>query len=106
MADAEHDRILAARITGTATRHARHRPLTEAEHRAAVTELASLAGERADILAQAAGLEAGYHQGHPDEARHLQAAQLCIDAGADITQIPHWTRIGHQRATSAARTPT
>jgi hypothetical protein len=106
MADTEHDRILAARITGTATRHARHRPLTDAEHHAAVTELASLAGGRADLLAQTAGLEAGYHQGHPDEARHLQAAQLCIDAGANTAQIPYWTRIGHRRATNAARSPT
>jgi hypothetical protein len=35
--------------------------------------------------------------GAPDEALYLRAAQLCIDAGADQSQIPHWTREGHRR---------
>jgi hypothetical protein len=101
------DNILIARITGTARRHARHRPLTEAEHHAAVTELADIAQGRADLLARCAGTTAGFHHGEPDEAHHLQAAQLCIDAGADTTQVARWTDEGHRRAARAraARAP-
>jgi hypothetical protein len=29
-----------------------------------------------------------FYEGEPDEALNLQAAQLCIDAGADPYQIP------------------
>ena len=33
----------------------------------------------------------------PDEELYLRAAQLCIDAGADQSQIPRWTREGHRQ---------
>jgi len=52
MAATEPDCITVARITGAAHRHARLRPLTEAEHRQAVTELNEAAAGRADLLAQ------------------------------------------------------
>jgi hypothetical protein len=101
MTETSSDGILVARITGTASRHSRHRPLTEAEHHAAVTELADIAAGRSDLLAQCAGIAAGCHDGALDEARYLQVAQLCVDAGADASQIPRWTQEGHRRAAAA-----
>jgi hypothetical protein len=95
------DDILISRIKGTATRHARRRALTEAEHHAAVTELAEIAQGRADLLAYCAGTTAGFHEGDIDEAHHLQVAQLCIEAGADTTQVIRWTQEGHRRAAAA-----
>jgi len=95
------DNIVISRIMGTASRHARHRSLTEAEHHAAITELTDLAQGRADLLAYCAGTTAGFHDGDPDEGHHLRAAQLCIDAGADTTQIARWTQEGHRRAAAA-----
>ena len=101
MTDTPPDEILVAKIIGTARRHSRHRPLTEAEHHVAVTELTDLAGGRPDLLARCAGVTAGFHHGDLDEARHLQAAQLCIDAGADPGQVPRWTQEGRARAIAA-----
>lgn len=48
----EADRILIAKLTGPAKRHARWRDLTEAEHAAAVADLRELAAGRADLLAE------------------------------------------------------
>jgi hypothetical protein len=98
MAEAANDRILYARIAGAASRHARHRRLSEAEYQAAVAGLAATALGRADLLAQCAGLSIGSHEGDLDEAHYLRAAQLCIDAGADNEQIPRWILEGKRRA--------
>jgi hypothetical protein len=95
------DDIIISRIKGTASRHARHGSLTEAQHHTAITELTDVAQGRADLLAYCAGTTAGFHHGDPDEAHHLRAAQLCIDAGADTSQIAHWTQEGHRRAATA-----
>ncbi len=80
------DDAVVTRIIGAAARHARCCVLTEAEHLEAVTEIAGLAGGRADLLAQGAGIAAGFHCRWADEARYLRAAQLCIEAGADTGQ--------------------
>lgn len=96
------DRTLVARLSGTAARYASQRLLHE-QRAAAVTELAELAGGRADLLAEVAGLTAGAAAGRPDEAFHLAAAQLCVEAGADPALIPHWTSIGQQRVAEASR---
>jgi hypothetical protein len=53
------DRILVAELTGTARHHARWRELAQDEQDAAVTELRGLAGWRADLLAQVAGIFGG-----------------------------------------------
>jgi hypothetical protein len=37
-----------------------------------------------------------------DEAAHLRAAQLCVDAGADTTQVPRWAAEAQRRAIAAA----
>lgn len=92
------DETVVARIIGAAARHARRCVLTEAEHLAAVTEIAGLAGGRADLLAQGAGIAAGFHCGRADEARYLRAAQLCIEAGADTGQVQRWAEEGRRRA--------
>ena len=91
------DLTVIARLAGTARRHARRAALTPDQHHAAVTELADIAAGRADLLAQCAGLAVGTHAGGPDEELYLRAAQLCIDAGADQSQIPRWTREGHRQ---------
>jgi len=102
MAVTERDRIIVAQLAGTARRYARGRELTDAEHDRAVAELVEVASGRPDLLAECAGLAAGFHQGDPDEAAHLQAAQLCIDAGADRELIPGWAEIGRYRAAARA----
>ena len=96
------DLTVIAQLAGISRRHARRAALTADQHHAAVTELADTAAGRADLLAQCAGLAVGCHAGGPDEDMYLRAAQLCIDAGADQSQIPRWTREGHRRGAAGA----
>ncbi|HEY7360926.1 MAG TPA: hypothetical protein VH642_08960 [Streptosporangiaceae bacterium] len=98
MASSKRDRALLAEITGVARRLARGRPLSGAEQQEAAATLSQVAQGRADLLAESAGLAIGAHEGGRDEARHLQAAQLCIDAGADLSLIPQWVEEGRRRA--------
>ena len=101
MASGESDRVVVAKITGIAVRHARRRALTTAEQDAAVAELLEAAAGRGDLLAQCAGLAVGCHEGDLDEPRYLLAAQMCINAGADTGLIPHWIEEGRRRARTA-----
>jgi hypothetical protein len=101
MATSKRDRALLAEITGVARRLARGRQLTGAEQQEAAAALSQVAQGRADLLSESAGLAIGAHEGNPDEARYLQAAQLCIDAGADLTTIPDWIEEGRRRAGAA-----
>lgn len=95
----KQDRILSAQIAGAASRHARIRGTLTAEARAAaVAELAELAAGRSDLLARFAGMEVGLHEGALDEDRRVLAAQLCIEAGAEQSQIPRWIEEGRRRA--------
>ena len=57
------DSILVAQLSETARHLARWRELTQDEQTAAVTELRELAGERADLLAQVAGIFEGTSDG-------------------------------------------
>ena len=98
MASSKRDKALLAEITGVARRLARGRSLSEAEQQEAAATLSQVAQGRADLLAEAAGLAIGSQEGGRDEARHLQAAQLCIDAGADLSLIPQWVEEGNRRA--------
>ena len=77
------DRILIARLTGIARRHARLGELTADGEAAAVAELRELTAGRADLLAEVAGIEAGATEGEHDEAWGRQASRLCRLAGAD-----------------------
>jgi hypothetical protein len=99
------DRILVARIQGTARRHARWHELTEAEHATAVGELRELAAGRADLLAHVSGILEGFSEGKLDEPLARQAAGLCRAAGADEAAIPDWIEEGRRRAAAAGLPP-
>jgi len=98
------DRLLVAQLTGEARHHARWRELTAAEEAAAVTALRELAGGRADLLAEVAGIMEGASEGEPHEPIARQAAALCRKAGADPEAIPAWIEEGRCRR-AAARMP-
>ena len=101
---ADPDRLLVAEITGEARHRAGWRPLTE-EEAAALAELRALAGGRADLLAQVAGIFEGTSEGEPDEPLARSAARLCRLAGADTDAIPAWVEEGRRRSANARRPP-
>ena len=70
-----------------------------------MTELRALAGGRADLLAEVAGIFEGASDGELDEPLARQAARLCRLAGADETLIPHWIGEGRRRAGVARMRP-
>ena len=98
------DRILVAQLTGEARHRAKWRELTGDEERAAVAELRELAGGRADLLAEVAGIFEGTSEGELDEPLARCAARLCRKAGADPEAVPAWIEEGRRRA-MAARLP-
>jgi hypothetical protein len=77
--------------------------VTGTERAAALVELAELAAGRGDLLARRAGLGGGIHKGDLDEDRYLRAAQLCIDAVADTSLIPHWIDVGRASRHASVR---
>jgi hypothetical protein len=101
----DRDRLLVAEITGEARHRAKWRPLTADEETAAVAELQALAGGRADLLAEVAGILEGTSEGELDEPLARQAAHLCRLAGADETLIPQWATEGKRRAAAARQMP-
>ena len=104
MATGEADRILLARISGTAARLARVREWSPEIEARAVEELRELAGDRADLLAEAAGVQLG-REGQPDEGWRRRTAALCVAAGADESQVHRWAEVGRERARMASRRP-
>jgi hypothetical protein len=100
----EADRLLIAEIWGEARRRAQWRELSIEERAAAVAALRELAGSRADLLAEVAGVLEGTSEGELDEPLARQAAALCRKAGADPEAIPAWTEEGRRRR-AAARMP-
>ena len=70
-----------------------------------MTELRDLAGGRADLLAQVAGIFEGASDGELDEPLARQAVQLCRLAGADKTLIPRWIEEGRRRAGTVRMRP-
>jgi hypothetical protein len=70
-----------------------------------VTELRELAGGRADLLAEVAGILEGTSEGELDEPIARQAARLCRLAGADESLIPAWAAEGRRRAEAARKPP-
>ena len=59
--------------------------------------LRELAGGRADLLAEVAGIFEGTGEGELDEPLTRQAAALCRKAGADPEAIPEWIEEGRRR---------
>ena len=99
------DRILVAQLTGEARHRAQWRRLTENEEAAAVAELRELAGGRADLLVEVAGILEGTSEGAMDEPLARQAAALCRKAGADPAAIPAWIEEGRRRRAAARQPP-
>ena len=67
--------------------------------------LRELAGGRADLLAEVAGILEGASEGRLNEPLARQAAQLCREAGADPDLIPAWIEEGRRRRASAGLPP-
>jgi hypothetical protein len=99
------DRILIAQLTGEARFRAKWRELTGDEEAAAIAALSELAGGRADLLAEVAGIFEGTGEGELDEPLVRQAAALCRKAGADPEAIPAWIKEGRRRRAAAGRPP-
>jgi hypothetical protein len=99
------DRILVAQLTGEARHRARWRELTGDEEAAAVAELQALAGGRADLLAEVAGIFEGASEGEPDEPLARSAAWLCRLAGADPAVVRQWVAEGRRRRDAARKPP-
>src|SRR5258705_1286804 len=99
------DRILVAQLTGEARHRGRWRKLSGDEEAAAVAALSELAGGRADLLAEVAGIFEGTSEGELDEPLVRQAAALCRKAGADPEATPVWIEEGPRRRAAAGPTP-
>jgi hypothetical protein len=99
------DRLLIAEIWGEARRRARWRELSSDEETAAVAALRELAGGRADLLAEVAGILEGASEGELDEQLARQAAGLCVKAGADPEVIPVWIEEGRRRRAATRMRP-
>jgi hypothetical protein len=101
------DRLLIARISGIARRHARWGGLTEAEEAAGAAELRDVAAGRTDLLAEEAGIELGSAetQGEHERARAEQIRRLCRLAGAEEDLIPRWAEVGREPARLAGKPP-
>ena len=101
------DRLLYSALYGTAMRYAaERRNLGDS-----IAELREIAGGRDDIVAEAAGIEAGWWYASP--ATHagyeLVAAGMLIMAGGhegkplDFDALERWTRVGYERGMRSRR---
>jgi hypothetical protein len=95
------DQLLGAELRGTAVRYAAEkRDLAES-----IAELREMANGRDDILAEAAGIEAGYWYAWPSThvSYELVGAGMLILAGdhrglpMDYDELERWTRVGYER---------
>jgi len=102
---ADADRILVAQLAGEARHHAKWRRLSREEETAALAGLRALAGGRADLLAEVAGIFEGTSEGELDEPLARCAAWLCRQAGADPAAIPAWIEEGRRRSANARQPP-
>lgn len=103
MRDTDPDRFRLARINGAAGHYAHLRELTSEQEGEALATITMAAAGRTDLLAHAAGILLGFHEGTSEEARARLTADLLIKAGADQHQIPHWTEEGRRRAHPGVR---
>ncbi|ACU72917.1 hypothetical protein Caci_4052 [Catenulispora acidiphila DSM 44928] len=95
----DHDGLTIARLSGhmSLVLHRRW------PHDAAVASVRALTGDRADLLAQWAGLLLGSHDPHRADWPEVTAQiGLLVDAGAQLDAIPGWARIGRVRQGSWA----
>jgi hypothetical protein len=102
----EPDDLIVAALHGAASRHAGWTAPEGTARRAAVTELREIAGGRADLLSQVAGLLLGYAPHGDAMHRHNRiAAELLIEAGADQDTVRKWIEIGGERRANARAEP-
>jgi hypothetical protein len=99
-------RLLVARLSGIAQRHARWGAMDEAQKAEGAAALREVAGDRPDLLAQVAGIMLGTAEGKGPEyqARGQAVAELCRLAGADQEVIAGWIEVGRERG-AATRHP-
>ena len=109
-------RLIVARLSGTVSRHtATWKPLPDDQHAAAVAELAEIATQtskarrgqlhpprqtlRRDLLAEVAGIGLGASaaRSEPEQKRARIAADLLIEAGADLAEVEKWIPEGRDR---------
>jgi hypothetical protein len=95
------DQILSARIAAVCRRYCGRGRIERQDQ--AVAELRELAGDRADLLGQHAGVCVGWLQvATPAEGPCFRAeAELCKAAGGDETQILASIEVGRGRAQQA-----
>jgi hypothetical protein len=95
------DQLLSVALHGTAMRYAaERRNLADA-----IAELRDIAGGRDDILAEAAGIQAGSWYAWPSThaGYELVAAGMLLMAGGhdgkplDYQALERWTRVGYER---------
>ena len=101
------DRLLVARLSSTAQRHARWGTIDEAQKAAGAAELREVVGDRPDLLAEVAGISLGTSEAKGKEyrAQARAVADLCRMAGADEDLIPAWIEEGKRRAEGARLPP-
>lgn len=94
-----NDRITVARIAGVSSRRAGQWLNGQCSEAEAVAELVAVAGGRADLLAQHAGVVTGATEGElPMQVEMArEQARLCILAGADPDALGPWIDVGRQR---------
>jgi len=96
------DGLLRARLSGRAIRLARDKGSIAD----AVADLHDMAGGRADLLAETAGLMGGYWSGTSatQSGDYVVAIGLLIMASADHNRIAEWVEVGRQRAMTPRHT--
>src|SRR5215213_7744878 len=95
------DQLLYSALHGTAMRYAAERRSLDES----IEELREIADGRNDILAEAAGITAGYWYASPATrvGNELVGAGMLILAGAgqefplDYDELERWTRVGYER---------
>jgi hypothetical protein len=93
---------MCAWIEGTARRLVTDTTVTDAD---AVAELKALAAGRADLLAEVAGVSLGFSGDDPTKYVTRRIEELCIAAGADQDEVPHWIAVGQSGAEHAKAVP-
>jgi hypothetical protein len=102
------DRLIVAELAGEARRRAPYREPTEDETAEAAAALAEIAGDRADLLAEEAGILIGFYGADPlpqIRAKARAAARFLIAAGADEAAVLRWVHEGQERRCRADQPP-
>jgi len=104
----DSDRLVIARLDGVTQRHARRHEPTEAETAPAVAELREIVAHRDDgpaLLAEAAGILTGFHEGGLNEPQARAGAHFRLEAGADVDLVAQREEEGRRRRDLAGQPP-